>query len=119
MNPDALEPLTVSTETEILMDLLRELKSISEQLLPLLDLLKTPVDEEEQNMIRRLLSVMIDVEVALAQNTAWREALEARQARTEETQSAILDQLTLLNSKVEDIHNGFMPLVNPTASQAG
>lgn len=111
MNPDALKPLTVSKETEILMNLMEELRLAFARLLPLLDLLNTPQGEEEQEMIRRLLKMMMDVETELARSSAWREEFEARQAKIEENQILILQNLNGLTSKITDMHAGFMPLI--------
>ncbi len=104
MKPDTLEPLTVSPDTDILMNQLQELQKDIRALAPLLDLLRTPQGQEEQEMIRRLLSMMTNVEAHLAGNSD-------RQANIEKSQAGIQQQLDRLERKVTDLHRGVMPLV--------
>lgn len=119
MKPDTLEPLTVSPDTNILMDRMQELQKDIRALAPLLDLLRTPQGQEEQEMIRRLLALMANVDAHLASDTDRHQAVEKRQARIEETQGVILQQLVRLERKVTDLHRGVMPLVTLPDTQGG
>ncbi len=112
MTPDALKSLTVSSETQILMNLLYEVQEGIQGLSPLLDLLNTPIGTEEKDMIQRLFLVLIAVEKALDQEVAERKALEARLTSIEDTQAKILGQLQHLSSKMADLHGGMMPVLN-------
>ncbi|PVA08496.1 hypothetical protein DC366_18915 [Pelagivirga sediminicola] len=112
MKPDTLEPLTVSTDTDIVLNQLRELQKDIRALAPLLDLLRTPQGQEEQDMIRRLLSTMTNVEAHLTGHTD-------RQAQAEETQAHIQQQLKRLERKVTDLHRGLMPLVGNSDMKVG
>lgn len=103
MSQSDLKPLTLSSEAEILMNKIGQVKSLVECLQPLLDLLTTPHGEEDQDMIRRLLSVMTAVEVELRDRTQAQESLTDRLKTLENNQTAMMNMVSDIHRRISHL----------------
>ncbi|MCV2894990.1 hypothetical protein [Lentibacter sp. XHP0401] len=119
MNTPTLKPLQLSSDTEVLMKQLKQVMGLVESLHPLLDLLTSPHGEEEQEMFRRILSLMTTVEEQLRHSQQDRETSTARLASIEQTQIETLRELKAMKRMTMELHQEFMQLMGPEPTADG